>query len=42
MSAELNGLLAERAENHQRIRELEQEIAILTPQKQDIEAELDR
>ncbi|XP_077060606.1 calcium-binding and coiled-coil domain-containing protein 1b isoform X1 [Siphateles boraxobius] len=42
MSAELNGLLAERAENHQRIRELQQEAATLTPQKQDIEAELDR
>lgn len=42
MSAELNGLLAERAENHQRIRELVQEAATLNPQKLDIEAELDR
>ncbi|XP_067287436.1 calcium-binding and coiled-coil domain-containing protein 1b [Pseudorasbora parva] len=42
MSAELSGLLAERAENHQRIKVLELDAATLTQQKQDIEAELDR
>lgn len=42
MAAELNGLLAERDENHQRIKELKQDAATLTQQKLDIEAELDR
>jgi len=42
MTAERSGLLAERAENHQRIKELKQDAATLTQQKQDIEAELDR
>ncbi|TRY97791.1 hypothetical protein DNTS_008285 [Danionella cerebrum] len=40
--SEHNGLLAERAESHQRIRELEQEFASLSRQKLDAEAELER
>lgn len=42
MAAEFSGLLAERDENHQQIKELQQDAATLTQQKQDLEAELDR
>ncbi len=42
MAAELSGLLAERDENHQQIKELQQDYATMTQQKQGTEAELDR
>ncbi|XP_026098014.1 calcium-binding and coiled-coil domain-containing protein 1b isoform X1 [Carassius auratus] len=42
IAAECSGLLAERDENHQQIKELQQDAATLSQQKQDIEAELER
>ena len=42
ISAEFTGLLAERAENQQRIKTLEEDLLSLTQQKQEAEAELDR
>lgn len=42
MSVEFSSLLTERAENHQRMKDLEEDVSSLVQQKQDAETELER
>ncbi|XP_058229736.1 calcium-binding and coiled-coil domain-containing protein 1b [Hemibagrus wyckioides] len=42
ISVEMSSLLTERAENHQQIKDLEEDVSSLVQQKQDTEAELER